>query len=54
MLGVEHDTIVYLDDFEQNLAPAAALGWATVLVRDQHAALDELTTLLDGSGYEQK
>jgi epoxide hydrolase-like predicted phosphatase len=46
MLGVEHTEIVYLDDFEQNLVPAIALGWTVIHVRDQLAALDELTLRL--------
>ncbi len=46
MLGVAHDEIVYLDDFEQNLAPAIELGWDVIHVRDQLAALDELTLRL--------
>jgi putative hydrolase of the HAD superfamily len=49
-LGVAHDAIVYLDDFDQNLGPAAALGWHTIHVTDVADALDALSTLvpLDG------
>jgi epoxide hydrolase-like predicted phosphatase len=49
MLGVEHAAIVYLDDFEQNLAPAVALGWTVIHVRDSLAALDELTLRLSSN-----
>jgi putative hydrolase of the HAD superfamily len=45
-LGVDHDAIVYLDDFDQNLEPPAALGWSTVLVGDHRDALRELDRLL--------
>ena len=41
-----HEQIVYLDDFEQNLAPAAALGWTTILVGDHDLAIDELRSTL--------
>jgi len=53
-LEVEHDSIVYLDDFDQNLEPAAALGWTTVHVRDAHVALEELDEIVGRSGYEKK
>lgn len=53
-LDVGHAAIVYLDDFDQNLVPAAALGWTTILVRDHHAALRELDAMIDRSGYDQK
>ncbi len=45
MLGVAHDEILYLDDFDQNLEPARALGWQVIHVTgpDQClAALDRL------------
>jgi putative hydrolase of the HAD superfamily len=45
-LGVDHETIVYLDDFDQNLVPPAALGWTTIQVGDPHEALRELDRLL--------
>lgn len=47
MLGVEHRQIVYLDDFEQNLAEPAALGWTGILVGDHHEALRSLDRVLD-------
>jgi len=53
-LGVGHDGIVYLDDFDQNLAPAAALGWTTILVDDHDAALAALDATIGRSGYDQK
>jgi len=45
-LGVDHDEIAYLDDFSHNLAPAEALGWRTVHVRDVDTALAELDALI--------
>lgn len=45
-LGVDHDAIVYLDDFDQNLEPPRALGWTTIRVGEPHDALRELDTLL--------
>jgi putative hydrolase of the HAD superfamily len=42
-LGVPHEDILYLDDFDQNLEPAVALGWQVIHVTgpDQTlAALD--------------
>lgn len=53
-LEVEHESIVYLDDFDENLEPAAALGWTTVHVRDTHEALLELGTIVGRSSYDQK
>lgn len=44
MLGVEHHEIVYLDDFDQNLEPARALGWTTIHVTDPAAAVAQLDT----------
>lgn len=49
MLGVGHAEIVYLDDFEQNLAPAVALGWTVIHVREPLTALDELTLRLSSN-----
>ena len=46
-LGVTNQQIAYLDDFDQNLAPAAALGWTTIHVTDPDLALAELDRLLD-------
>lgn len=48
-LGVEHHEIVYLDDFDQNLQPAAELGWHTIHVTDPDTALDELDRLIAAS-----
>ena len=45
-LGVGHDAIVYLDDFDQNLEPPAALGWTTIQVGDAAVALRELDGVL--------
>jgi putative hydrolase of the HAD superfamily len=42
VLGVHHHEIVYLDDFDQNLEPARALGWTTIHVTDPQAAVDQL------------
>ena len=46
MLDVDHDQIVYLDDFDQNLDEPIALGWTTILVGDQVDALRELDEVL--------
>jgi putative hydrolase of the HAD superfamily len=46
MLDVDHDQIVYLDDFDQNLDEPTALGWTTILVGDQVDALRELDDVL--------
>jgi len=51
-LGVAHTSIVYLDDFDQNLVPAAELGWTTILVGDPERALSELDATLGRSGYD--
>lgn len=45
-LDVGHDEIVFLDDFVQNLAPAADLGWRTIHVTDVGSALTELDHLI--------
>ena len=45
-LGVDHAVIAYLDDFAQNIAPAAALGWTTIHVTDPASALVELDAVL--------
>jgi FMN phosphatase YigB (HAD superfamily) len=47
MLGVEHEEIIYLDDFDQNLVPARALGWSTIHVGDPDQALLELGQLVN-------
>jgi epoxide hydrolase-like predicted phosphatase len=44
-LGVRHDEIVYLDDFDQNLEPAVALGWTVIHVTSPAQALAELDVL---------
>jgi len=54
MLGVPHGQILYLDDFEQNLEPATARGWTTMLVGDHGAAIGELRSTLARSGYDEK
>ncbi|MGA9276635.1 HAD family hydrolase [Ilumatobacter sp.] len=54
MLEVGHASIVYLDDFDQNLSPAAALGWTTILVGDPRVALDELDAILGTSDSAPK
>ncbi len=54
MLGVAHEQIVYLDDFAQNLEPAATLGWTTILVGDHRAALAELDATIGRSSYDPK
>ena len=48
MLGVAHDAILYLDDFDQNLEPALALGWQVIHVTGPEqslAALDRLAPI---------
>lgn len=45
-LGVDHDAIVYLDDFQQNLIEPRSLGWTTIRVGDQLDALARLDELL--------
>jgi putative hydrolase of the HAD superfamily len=45
-LGVDHDAIVYLDDFEQNLIEPLTLGWTTIQVGDHANALAQLDALL--------
>ena len=46
-LGVDHEHIAYLDDFEQNLAPAIMLGWTVVHVTDPLEAITTLVQMLD-------
>ena len=48
-LGIDHEAIVYLDDFDQNLTEPLALGWTTIQVSDHRQALAELDEVL-GSG----
>ncbi len=45
-LGVDHESIVYLDDFDQNLIEPVALGWTTIRVADHRRALDDLDEVL--------
>ena len=45
-LGVDHRSIVYLDDFHQNLIEPVALGWTTIRVSDHRRALDDLDEVL--------
>jgi epoxide hydrolase-like predicted phosphatase len=45
-LGVDHTSILYLDDFDQNLTEPIALGWSTIRVDDPHRALGELDARL--------
>ena len=45
-LGVDHESIVYLDDFDQNLTEPVALGWTTIRVADHQRALDDLDAVL--------
>ena len=45
-LGVAHEQIVYLDDFDQNLVPARQLGWRTIHVTSPQQALSELAELM--------
>lgn len=52
MLDVGPEAIVYLDDFDQNLEPASALGWTTILVEDPDTAIAELCAELGRSGYD--
>ena len=47
-MGVDHDAIVYLDDFEQNLIEPLTLGWTTIQVGDHSDALTRLDELLEG------
>ena len=45
-LGVDHEAIVYLDDFDQNLDEPIALGWTTIHVGNQIDAIVRLAELL--------
>jgi putative hydrolase of the HAD superfamily len=46
MLDVDHDRILYLDDFDQNLRPAIELGWSVVHVTGPDQCLTELDRLV--------
>ena len=48
-LGVNHDQIVYLDDFAANLTGAANAGWTTIHVTDVVTALSDLERTLAAS-----
>jgi putative hydrolase of the HAD superfamily len=45
-LDVDHEAILYLDDFDQNLTEPAALGWTTIQVSDPGQAISELDRVL--------
>ena len=45
-LDVDHEAILYLDDFDQNLTEPVALGWTTIKVSDPGRALAELDGVL--------
>ena len=45
-LGVDHEAIVYLDDFDQNLVEPLSLGWTTIQVGNQIDALAQLDGVL--------
>ena len=45
-LDVDHEAILYLDDFDQNLTEPVALGWTTIRVSDPGRALAELDGVL--------
>ena len=49
LLDVDHESIVYLDDFDQNLTEPTALGWTTIRVADPHEALVDLDAVLRSS-----
>ena len=46
MLGVEHDEILYLDDFIQNIEAAKSFGWSTIHVSDPIAAVGLIDAFL--------
>jgi putative hydrolase of the HAD superfamily len=45
-LGVPHHSILYLDDFDQNLVPPRQLGWTTIHVDDPLEAIGRLGVVL--------
>ena len=51
-LGVAPGEIVYLDDFDQNLEPAAQRGWTTILVDDPVRAVSELIEMLVSPDFD--
>jgi putative hydrolase of the HAD superfamily len=46
MLGVQHQEILYLDDFPQNIAMAQSFGWSTIQVSDPLQAISEIDLFL--------
>jgi putative hydrolase of the HAD superfamily len=53
-LDVPHESIVFLDDFDQNLEPAAELGWTTIHVSDPLAALQVLDAVLSECSQDSR
>ncbi|NKZ00204.1 HAD family phosphatase [Nocardiopsis dassonvillei subsp. albirubida] len=53
-LGLTPDRCLFVDDLESNLEPAARLGMATVLYRDNAQAIAEITELLDGAAKPER
>ncbi|PDP84424.1 hydrolase [Glycomyces fuscus] len=53
-LGLAPDRCLFVDDLESNLEPAARLGMATVLYRDNEQAIAEITQLLDGAAKPER
>ncbi len=53
-LGLTPDRCLFVDDLESNLEPAARLGMATVLYRDNAQAIAEVTELLDGAAKPER
>lgn len=49
-LDLAPERCLFVDDLEANLAPAAALGMATVRFRDTAQAVADVTALLEGPG----
>jgi len=47
-LGVRAEEAVFVDDFPNNIAAAAAVGLRTVLFRGRQAVIDELNQILAG------
>ncbi|CAI2338879.1 unnamed protein product [Caenorhabditis sp. 36 PRJEB53466] len=43
-LGVKGEEILFLDDLQENIDAAEALGWKTILVKDINVAIAELET----------
>ena len=46
MLGVDHQEILYLDDFPQNIAMAQSFGWSTIQVSDPLRAITDIDQFL--------